>query len=106
MTRLIEFPLEDGGSIWVEVMSQNNEMTPVMRGGNVPEKAHHTFESAFEKVRPTAIAIITKLRTLHDPPDKIEVEFGLTMNAETGVIVAAASVEANYKVTLTWERKQ
>jgi len=28
------------------------------------------------------------------------------MNAEAGAVVAAAGVEANYKVTLTWRREE
>ena len=36
-------------------------------------------------------------------PDRIEVEFGLKMNADVGAILASAGVEANYKITLAWE---
>ena len=104
MKRLIEFELEDGGSILVEVdVPEAAGMVPAARG--VPEKACQTFEAALEKVRPAAAAIIKKLSALHDPPDEIEVEFGLKMNAEAGAVVAAAGMEANYKVTLTWKRK-
>ena len=105
MKRLIEFSLEDGNSILVEVESEEPKgMVPASRGKGVPEKAHQTFEAALEKVKPVASAVISKLRSLHDAPDEIEVEFGLKMNAEAGAIVAAAGVEANYKVTLKWKR--
>ncbi|HEC35358.1 MAG TPA: hypothetical protein ENI39_02350 [Anaerolineae bacterium] len=105
MKRLVEFPLEDGGSILVEVEAgEAAGMVPAAATRGVPERAQQTFEAALEKVRPAAAAIIAKLRALHDPPDEIEVEFGLKMNAEAGAVVAAAGVEANYKVTLTWKR--
>jgi len=107
MKQLVEFPLEDGGSILVEVETPETAgMVPASRGGEVVAKAQQTFEAALEKVRPAAGAIIAKLRALHDPPDEIEVEFGLKMSAEAGAIVAAAGVEANYKVTLTWKREK
>ena len=104
MKRLVEFPLEDGGTILVEVdVPEEMGMVPAARGLDVSDKARQTFEAAMDKVRPAAQVIIGKLRTLHDPPDEIEVEFGLKMNAEAGAIVAAGGVEANYKVTLTWK---
>ncbi|HHS97503.1 MAG TPA: hypothetical protein ENK08_06330 [Chloroflexi bacterium] len=105
MKRLIEFPLEDGGTILVEVeMPEGTGMVPAARG-EVVQRAQQTFEAALEKVRPAAQAIIKKLRALHDPPDEIEVEFGLKMSAEAGAVIAATGVEANYKVTLTWKRE-
>jgi len=70
------------------------------------DKAGQTFEQALDKIKPAASVIISRLRGLADPPDEIEVEFGLTLNAEAGAFVAAAGAEANYTVTLTWKREQ
>lgn len=108
MKQLVEFSLEDGGVILVEVEAPEAPgMVPVARGAaGVTQKASQTFEAALDKIRPAAQAVIAKLRTLHDPPDEIEVEFGLKLSAEAGAIVAAAGAEANYKVTLTWKREE
>jgi len=109
MKRLVEFPLEDGGSILVEVEeAERPGMVPAATRSakGVPEKAQQTFEAALEKVRPAAAVIIKKLRALHDQPDEVEVEFGLKMDAKAGAMLAAAGVEANYKVTLTWKREK
>ena len=106
MKQLVEFPLEDGSTILVEVESpEGGGMVPAARGGETVVKAQETFEAALDKVHPAASAIIAKLRDLHDPPDEIGVEFGLKMSAEAGAFVAAAGVEANYKVTLKWKRE-
>lgn len=106
MKRLIEFELEDGGTILVEVDTPEEAgIVPAARGEGVASKAQQSFEAALDKVRPAAQAIIRKLRALHDAPDEIEVEFGLKMSAEAGAIVAAAGAEANYKVTLTWKQQ-
>ena len=109
MKRLIEFQLADGDKIYVEVEETGEGgMVPASRGGrsvtDKADKARKTFEDALDKIRPAAATIIGKLRDLHDPPDEIEVEFGLKMNAEFGAVVAATGMEANYKVTLKWER--
>jgi hypothetical protein len=108
MKRLIEFPMEDGTTILVEAdVPEELGMAPAARGGSgKPEQAQQTFEAALDKIRPAAQTIIQKLRALHDPPDEIEVEFGLKLNAQAGAFLAAAGTEANYKVTLTWKREE
>lgn len=107
MKRLVEFPLEDGDVILVEVeVPPEAGMVPAARGGEIVQRAGQSFEAALDKIRPAAQAIIHKLRALHDPPDEVEVEFGLKMSAEAGAILAAAGAEANYKVTLTWKQEK
>ena len=104
MNSLIEFPLEDGSSIWVEVRdTETGGLVPAARG-DLTARAAQTFESALERVRPAAQAIIQKLRDLPDTPDEVEVEFGLKLSAEAGAIIAAGGVEANYRVTLKWKK--
>lgn len=100
----IEFPLEDGSSLWVEVNeAETPGLAPAARG-DLPTRAAKTFEAAMERVRPAAQAIIQKLRSLHDAPDEITVEFGLKLSAEAGAVIAASGVDANYKVTLKWKK--
>lgn len=108
MKRLIEFPLENGGSILVEVDEPRADGGTMRsaRPTEIVEKAKQTFETALEKIRPAASAIITKLRDLSEPADQIGVEFGIKLSAEAGVVLASAGVEANYTVTLTWKRKE
>lgn len=106
MKRMIEFPLEDGNTILVEVDEDDNAggLVKASRSGETVEKARQTFEQALDKIKPAASAIIQKLRSLHDAPDEIEVEFGLKLNAESGAFIAAAGIEANYTVTLKWKK--
>lgn len=106
MTQLIEFPLNDGKSIILEVEEAyiGGDTIPVASAGEVVAKAKQTFENAMENIKPAAGVIITKLRDISDPPDEIEVEFGINLSASAGAIVANASVEANYKVKLTWKK--
>jgi hypothetical protein len=109
MKQLIEFPLEDGGHILVEVYEDDAQSSIVRASLDVDEtikKAQQTFESAMDKVKPAASAVIAKIRSLHDVPDEVEVQFGLKLNAEAGAIVASAGVEANYTVTLKWKKEQ
>lgn len=108
MKRLIEFPLEDGTHIMVETDSiEAAESTE--RGlyvSELAEKAKQTFETSLERIKPTAAAIIAKLRELSDQPEQVAVEFGVKLSAAAGVVLASSSLEANFKVTLTWKREQ
>ena len=109
MKRLIEFPLEEGGSIVVEVDEPVPEggVVRAARPGEIAAKAGQTFEAALERIKPLAGTIIAKLRGLHDPPDEAVVEFGLKMSGQAGsVVVASVGAEAHYKVTLTWRREK
>lgn len=107
MKRLVEFPLQDGTSILVEVdETEAGGVVRASRAGDAVQKAQKTFEDAMDKVRPAASAIIAKIRGLHDSPDEVEVEFGLKLSADAGAFVASAGVEANYKVTLKWKKDE
>ncbi|WP_322508978.1 CU044_2847 family protein [Anaerolinea sp.] len=106
MKRIVAFPLEEGGEIYVEVEDETSGYEPLSRGAEEIRKAGKTFETALEQIRPIAQGILKKLRSLHEAPDEIEVEFGLSLNAEVGAVIASSGVEANYKVTLTWKKEE
>jgi len=106
MKRLIEFPLEDGTTMFVEVDEPDTGKIIQASRGDIIEKAHTTLEKSLEKVRPAAQSILAQLRKLHDAPDEIEVSFGIKLNAETGAILAAAGLEANYSVNLKWIKEK
>ena len=112
MKRLVEFPLQEGGTLLVEVDAPEGYAETTTRGGvvkaarpgEVADKARDTSEDALDKIKPAAQAIIDKLRALHDAPDEIGVEFGIKLSAEVGAFIASAGVEANYTVTLKWTK--
>ena len=105
MKRLVEYPLEEGGSILVQVDEPEPEgMVRVAREGEIAA-ASQTFETAMEKIRPIAASLIARMRNISDPPDEVEVEFGLNMSAKAGAFIAEMGTEANFKVSLNWKRK-
>jgi hypothetical protein len=110
MKRLVEFPSESGEAILVEVedVGLGGETRRGLSTTAVVERAQTSFEDALEKARPIAFSLVGKLRAISDstgnPPDEVQVEFGLILSAEAGAILAAASATANYKVTMTWRR--
>lgn len=106
MGQLVEFPLEGGGSVLVQVdgARAGGQVTRGVGERRVTEQASQTFEQAVGRLRPVAQALITQLRALADVPDEVQVEFGLELSAEAGAFIAAASASANFKVSIAWHR--
>jgi hypothetical protein len=107
MKRMIEVPLESGGSMLMEVEVNESEqqgMVPAARRGEMAVKAKETFEEALEQIKPGAEAIVEKLRGMSSQPDELSVTFGLKMSATAGAFIAASGVEANFTVLLKWSR--
>jgi hypothetical protein len=105
--RLVEFSLDQGGSVLVEVDEPPG--APVMRGlgkdrSSVVEEAGQTFEDATAAVTPAARSLIARLRAIDDPPDEVGIEFGVRLSAQTGAFIASVAADANFKVSMTWRR--
>ncbi len=102
--RIVEFPLENGDSILVEVDQPPLIDERIGLRDELAQKAQQTFESALEKVNPVANAIISKVSSLKQPVDEVEVKFGIKMSAELGAVIASGTGEVNYEITLKWNR--
>lgn len=108
MKHFVEFKLDDGSPIVFEVDEPEVGGTTraSRRPGEIVEEAKETFEEALTKIRPATERVIATLRGLSQKPDEIEMEFGFNLSAAAGVVIASASTEANYKVTLKWSSKK
>ncbi|SCG71549.1 CU044_2847 family protein [Micromonospora coxensis] len=103
MSQLVEFPLEGGGAIRVEV-SDEEGVTPVGRAGDAVTRAHETWESVLDRLRPLTAGVLRTVRDAAEPPDRVCVEFGVKLTAKAGLVVASGTSEANLKVQLEWNR--
>lgn len=106
MSRLVEMPLGSGGSITVEVDDASGQRT--MRGGDrsaeLVQRGGHTLEESLTSVAPALREVLDTLRGVSDGLGEIEVELGLKVTGETGMVVARAGAEANFRVLLRWQR--
>ncbi|NRB65617.1 MAG: hypothetical protein HRU40_21805, partial [Saprospiraceae bacterium] len=66
---------------------------------------NNNFTSAIKKIRPTANALLRQLTSLDAKPDNVSVEFGIKISGKVGAIIASTQTEANFKVTLSWQKK-
>jgi NTP-dependent ternary system trypsin peptidase co-occuring protein len=102
MAELVAVPLGNGGVIVVEMDHAQAGVVKAGRPGQIVGKAAQTLEAALESVAPAAQSILAKLRPAQ--PHGITVEFGLTLTAEAGAVIAKATSGCHLKVTLHWER--
>jgi hypothetical protein len=98
----VEFPLDDGGSVLVEI-GPGEGITRAGRGRGV-SLAEQSLQKALDPIRPIAECVLEKLRGLAESPDRVSVEFGVKLSAESSVIVARGTAEANFVVRLEWNR--
>ena len=82
--RLVEFSLEQGGSVLVEI--DEPPAGPVTRGlgkdhSALVEQAGKTFEDATATITPAARSLIARLRSVEDAPDEIGIQFGVQLSA-------------------------
>ena len=102
MKRIVEFPLENGDSILIEVDEQSDR---IGLGDEIIEKAQKTFESALNTIKPVASTILNKVRSLNEPANEVEVKFGIKMTAGLGAVIASGNGEVNYEITLKWKQE-
>jgi hypothetical protein len=93
MKRLIQFELDDGTPVFVEI-EDREERQRVGRGEGAVEGA----ESRFTEV------VLQTFREL-STPGEIALEFGIKFNAQAGAIIASVDSEATFKVSLKWANK-
>ena len=105
MKRLVEFPLEDGTTMLVEIDELEQGGLVKASFSEKIAKAQMTLEKSLEKVQPAAQFVIAQLRKLHDAPDEVQVSFGLKLSSDAGAVLASAGAEANYTVTLKWVKE-
>lgn len=102
MKHLVEFPLEEHGSVVIEV--EEPETAGTVRAGRADTiaKAKETLEEALDKILPATKSVIGKLHSLGNRPDEIEITFGVKLTTAAGAVIAVAGAEANFEVTLRW----
>ncbi|MFD9858706.1 CU044_2847 family protein [Streptomyces alboflavus] len=95
--------LDDGGegAAVFEVDADATDLE-LAAGGGVVARARVSLDEALDQVKPTLARVADTLRELG--PDAAELEFGLKMGGETGVIIAKGTAEVNFTVRLTWNR--
>jgi hypothetical protein len=101
--QLIEFPLEGGGVVLVEV-EERDEAGPQRAGrlDEVIESSEKSFQAALRQIHPAVDALMETLQDLTSRPNEITAQFGIKLGAKAGAFLASADAEAQFTVTLKW----
>jgi len=102
MTELVSFSSESGPPLLVEVAETDYGVERVAREGGGIVQASEKLEEALGRALPTLRTVVNSIRTL--APDQAQIEFGMKLSAETGVVISKAALEAHFTVTLSWSK--
>lgn len=103
MAELLAVPLEDGGTVLVEINETGGPAGGVVKAGRPGERlgrAAQSMEAALAPITAAARAALGQLRKAG--PDEVTVEFGVQFRAELGAVISRSSGECNLKVTMRW----
>jgi hypothetical protein len=64
------------------------------------------LDGALGGVRQAAMQVLDTVRSIASPPDSCEISFGLKLSGTLGAIIAKASTEANFTITMVWNAKK
>lgn len=101
MSELVRFDTTEGAPLLIEVDSDSYGMERIARRGNGVVDATQTLEEALRAAAPTVRAVVQTIKDL--APDEHEIEFGIKLNAELGVVVAKSALEGHFTVKLRWK---
>lgn len=102
MSVVVRFEGDGGQGLLVEVDDDAYGVTKVSRADDAIIEAGERLDEVLARTRPTIRAVVEAIRDL--APDEYEVEFGLKLNAEAGVIVAKTAMEGHFTMKLAWRR--
>jgi Trypsin-co-occurring domain 1 len=107
MTKLVEFEVGDGQTVFIEVEDvASTTIKPVsVLPGDVAAKAKKTLGEALDHIAPMVKTMRGRLNDVTEPGDEVEVKFGVKLNSEIGAVVGKLGGEMNYEVTLKWKNK-
>ncbi|MFF4985451.1 CU044_2847 family protein [Streptomyces sp. NPDC001046] len=71
-------------------------------GGDIVARARISVSEALDHVRPVLARVVDATRDLG--PQEVEIQFGLKMGGEAGVIIAKGTAEVNFAVRMVWHQ--
>lgn len=108
MKRLLRFKLNEGRSIDVEVDESATDGGKVSssRAGKFISEAPLPFDIAVSPIKPMATVLLENLSDLPSEPAELEIEFGVKLSGETGIVIASSPQEGNFLIKLKWASRR
>ncbi|MFE7439474.1 CU044_2847 family protein [Streptomyces chartreusis] len=65
-------------------------------------RAQTSLHEALQRVKPALAQVSAAVKELE--PDEMEIEFGLKVGGESGIVIAKGTAEVNFAVRVLWKR--
>ncbi|BEL04873.1 hypothetical protein Q0Z83_030640 [Actinoplanes sichuanensis] len=103
MAELTRIRLAGGGEVLVESAEPGDE-GPVKAGrlGDRVREVSATLQEALQPVSEMSEALLAQLSRAR--PDEVEIEFGIALSAQAGVVITRTALNGNLKVKMRWRR--
>ncbi|GGW65176.1 CU044_2847 family protein [Streptomyces xantholiticus] len=92
----------DDGRLLVEFPPGRGIRQVAVGPADLLRRSEDAVNAAMGTIRSMAQRVNAAVGTLPRRPDEVEVEFGITLDAESGAMIAKAGVGAALTVRLTW----
>ncbi|MEV6672168.1 CU044_2847 family protein [Streptomyces sp. NPDC051162] len=104
MAYLVELPVGAADVVKVEIVEVGEGLVQVARPGRIVARATQSLGDMLAGIRPVAQHFVEGFRSMAMAPDEIAIEFGVSLSAEADVVISSTAAQANFKVSLTWQR--
>lgn len=100
---MAEHKSADDPQILVEFEPRPGLQQVSLSAQDIAERSQKALDSAMGTINQMASRVRTVVDGLAKPPQKIEVAFGIKLDAEAGAIISKLGMEASITVKLGWE---
>lgn len=98
------FTIDENATVIVE-FPEKSGLQPVSRLSprEVARKSSEALDQAMNTIHHMARRVNATLNAMAEPPEQVEVDFGITFDADVGAVIARDAAECSISVKLVWE---
>jgi len=102
---MANFVPDPNAPILIEFAPSSGMREVSLKGPDLQKMSAEAMKNAMNTIYNTAREVTDTIGSLAVKPSTVEVEFGITLKAESRALIAKCGADAAFKVTLTWELK-
>jgi hypothetical protein len=104
-TKIVRVPITAGSDDYVEVeIETGDEIRLNSARGAAAGTAVFSLLGSFDKVVPVLSDVVSKVRSATHAPDEVNLELGLKVGGETGLVFCKGTGEANFVLKVKWAK--
>ena len=102
---MTDFVPDPDAPILIEFVPAAGVREVSLRAPDLQKLSADAMKSAMNTIYNTAREVTDTIGSLAAKPSRVEVQFGITLSAEAGALIAKGGANAAFNITLTWEPK-